>query len=133
MRDRLSSYARYRYSIQPQKLTFPVFYVATPSGGSQAVGNGPDPYPLSGGTWTQRQNAINVAFGEGAATLAYDGSGSDSCQVFSDVRIDGQQVGGGGQPQTESTTPQTVTQQIGGSRSRANEPEPADAHRPGRL
>ncbi len=99
-------------SIAPEKLTFPVFYVATPSGGSQVVDNGPSPYPLSGGQWTQRQNAVNVVFGEGTATLAYDGSGSGSCQVFFDVRVDGQQVGGG-QIQTDSTAPDQITQQIG--------------------
>ena len=57
-------------------------------------------------TRTQRQNAINVVFGEGTATLAYDGSGSGSCQVFFDIRVDGQQVGGG-RIQTDSTTPET--------------------------
>ena len=99
-------------SIQPGKLTFPVFYVATPAGGSQAVTNSQDPYPLSNGQWTQRKDAVNVVFGSGTATLAYDGSGSGSCQVFFDIRVDGQQVGGG-QLQTSSTTPEQVTQQIG--------------------
>jgi hypothetical protein len=99
-------------SIQPSKLTFPVFYVATPTGGSQAVTGGPDPYPLSGGQWTQGKDAVNVVFGSGTATLAYDGSGSGQCQVFFDIRIDGQQTGGG-QLQTDSTTPVQVTQQIG--------------------
>ena len=99
-------------SIQPGKLTFPVFYVATPAGGSQPVTNGQEPYPLSNGQWTQRKDAVNVVFGSGTATLAYDGSGSGSCQVFFDIRVDGQQVGGG-QLQTSSTTPEQVTQQIG--------------------
>ena len=101
-------------SIEPGKLTFPVMYVANPSGGSQAVTNGQEPYPLADGQWTQRQNAINVIFGESTGTLAYDGSGAGSCQVFFDVRLDGQQVGGG-QLQTDSTTPVQVTQQIGAS------------------
>jgi hypothetical protein len=99
-------------SIKPSKLAFPVFYVATPSGGSQDVTNGPDPYPISGGQWTQKANAINVVFSEATATLAYDGSGSGQCQVFFDLRIDGQQVGGG-QLQTGSTTPEQVSGQIG--------------------
>lgn len=99
-------------SIEPEKLTFPVFYTATPSGGSQVVSDGPDPYPLSDEQWTQRPNAVNVVFGEANATLAYDGSGSGSCQVYFDVRIDGQQVGGG-QLQTSSTTPEAVTQSLG--------------------
>lgn len=99
-------------SIEPLKLTFPVMYVAKPTGGSQAVTSGPDPYPISGGQWTQRAEAINILFGEGTATLAYDGSGSGRCEVFFDIRIDGQQLGGG-QLQTDSTTPVQVTQQIG--------------------
>ena len=99
-------------SIQPEKLTFPVMYVAEPTGGSQVVTSGPDPYPISGGQWTQRAEAINILFGEGTATLAYDGSGSGNCSVFFDIRIDGQQLGGG-QLQTDSTSPVQVTQQIG--------------------
>jgi hypothetical protein len=99
-------------SIEPSKLTFPVMYVANPTGGFQALTSGPDPYPLSGGQWAQRKNAVNVVFGEATGTLAYDGSGSGQCQVFFDVRIDGQQTGGG-QLQTDSTTPVQITQQIG--------------------
>ncbi len=99
-------------SIKPSRLTFPVFYAATPKGGSHEVTNGPDPYPISGGQWTQKAKAVNVVFSEATATLAYDGSGSGQCQVFFDLRIDGQQVGGG-QLQTGSTTPEQVTGQIG--------------------
>lgn len=99
-------------SIQPDKLTFPVFYVATPSGGSQAVSNNQEPYPLTNNQWTQGKDAVNVVFGASTATLAYDGSGSGSCQVFFDIRIDGQQVGGG-QVQTDSTTPVQVSADIG--------------------
>lgn len=61
-------------SIEPGKPTFPVFYVATPSGGSPDVTNGQDPYPLADGQSTQRKDAVNVVFGEGTATLTYDGS-----------------------------------------------------------
>ena len=101
-------------SIQPEKLTFPVMYVAEPTGGSQAVPAGaPEPYPLTGGQWTQRQDAVNVIFGSGTATLAYDsGSGAGNCSVFFDIRVDGQQAGGG-QAQTDSTTPVQVEAQIG--------------------
>ena len=60
-------------SIQPSKLTFPVMYVAQPTGGSQAVTDSQAPYPLTGAQWTQRKDAINVIFGEGTGTLAYDG------------------------------------------------------------
>ncbi len=121
-------------SIQPEKLTFPVMYVAEPAGGSQAVPAGaPEPYPLTGGQWTQRQDAVNVVFGSAAATLAYDGSGSGSCQVFFDVRVDGQQTGGG-QLQTDSTTPVEVERADRcRARSRADEPHPAHAHGPGGL
>ncbi len=104
-------------SIEPQKLTFPVFYTASPSGGSQPVTGGqPNPYPISGGQWTQRANAINVVFGEATATLAYDGTGSGSCQVFFDLRINGQQVGGG-QIQTNSPTLEQVTGELGAGTS----------------
>jgi hypothetical protein len=99
-------------SIEPSKLTFPVFYTAEANGGSQAVTNGPDPYPLTGSQWTQRKDAINVVFGAATATLAYDGSGSGSCQVFFDVRIDDQQLGGG-QLTTSSTSFEQVDGQIG--------------------
>ncbi len=100
-------------SIEPSKLTFPVFYTASPSGGSQPVTGGqPNPYPISGGRWTQRAHAVNVVFGEATATLAYDGTGSGSCQVFFDLRVDGQRAGGG-QLQTDSTTPEQVTQSLG--------------------
>jgi hypothetical protein len=99
-------------SIEPSKLTFPVFIVSEPTGGSQAVTGGPDPYPLSNAQWTQRKDAINVVFGSGVATLAYDGSGSGSCQVFFEVRVDGQQTGGG-QLSTSSTSFEEVTAQVG--------------------
>lgn len=100
-------------SIEPQKLTFPVFFTAEATGGSQAVPAGaPEPYPLSGSEWTQRADSINVVFGTAFGTLAYDGSGSGQCQVFMDVRVDGQQVGGG-QLQTDSTTPVEVSGQVG--------------------
>lgn len=99
-------------SIEPSKLTFPVFYVASPSGGSQDVTGGPDPYPIADNQWTQGPGQINVVFGEATGTLAYDGSGSGFCQVFFDIRIDGQQLGGG-QIETESTTPEQVSQSLG--------------------
>lgn len=99
-------------AVTPSKLKFPVFYVASPSGGSQPVTSSTAPYPITGGHWTQGPEQINVIFGEGTATLAYDGSGSGSCQAFFDVRLDGQQVGGG-QLQTSSTTPEQVSQSLG--------------------
>lgn len=100
-------------SIQPSKLTFPVYYAASPSGGSRTVPAGaPTPYPVSGGRWTQAADAINVLFGEATATLAYDGAGSGSCQLFFDIRIDGQQLGGD-QFSTDSTAPVRISRSIG--------------------
>lgn len=99
-------------SIEPSKLTVPVQYVADPTGGSQAVTSGPDPYPLSGATWTQEPRQVQVIFGEAAATLAYDGSGSGSCQVYFDIRLDGRQIGGG-QLSTDSATPVEVSASLG--------------------
>ena len=65
----------------------------SPSSGSAPVTNGPDPYPISKGSWTQEPGEINVIFGAADATLAYDGSGNGACEVYFDIRINGQQVG----------------------------------------
>jgi hypothetical protein len=99
-------------SVAPSNLQFPVYFVASPTGGSAPVTDGPDPYPLADGNWVQKPGEINVVFGGAAATLAYDGSGSGSCRVFFEVTLNGQQVGGG-EVATESTTPQQVEQSIG--------------------
>ncbi len=100
-------------SIAPQKLTFPVFYVAEPSGGSSPVSPGqPQPYPLEGAAWEQLPGAVQVVFGEADATIAYDGDGSGQCQVYFDIRLNGQQVGGG-QLSTGSTTPEQMTASLG--------------------
>lgn len=94
------------------KMKFPVYFVKSPTGGSAQVTTSPSPYPLDDATWTQNPGAINVIFGAATATLAYDGSGSGSCQVYFDVRLNGQQVGGG-QLQTDSLTPAEIDQSIG--------------------
>jgi hypothetical protein len=99
-------------AVAPSNLEFPVFYAASPKGGSAAVTEGPDPYPLSNSTWTQNPGQIEVIFGAATATLAYDGSGSGSCQLFFEVNVNGQQVGGG-QLSTGSTTPERVEQTVG--------------------
>jgi hypothetical protein len=98
--------------VAPSNLEFPVFYAASPRGGSAPVTDGLAPYPIDDSTWTQNPGEIEVVFGGAAATLAYDGSGSGSCQVFFEVNLNGQQVGGGG-ISTESTTLQQVEQSIG--------------------
>ncbi len=99
-------------AVTPGNLQFPVFLAANPTGGSAPVTNGPDPYPLNGATWTQSPGQIQVVFGAGAAQLAYDGSGAGSCQIFFEVSLNGQQVGGG-QLSTDSTTLTRVEQSIG--------------------
>lgn len=99
-------------AVAPSNLEFPVFIAATPSGGSVPVTGGPDPYPLANGTWTQKPGQIQVLFGAGAATLAYDDSGSGSCRVFFEIGLNDQQVGGG-ELSTSSTTPTRVEQSIG--------------------
>lgn len=99
-------------AVAPSNLEFPVFYAASPSGGSAAVTEGPDPYPIADSTWTQNPGEIEVVFGGAAATLAYDGSGSGSCRVFFEVNLNGQQVGGG-EISTSSTSLEQIEQGIG--------------------
>lgn len=99
-------------AVAPSNLEFPVFYAASPRGGSAAVTEGPDPYPLSDSTWNQNPGQIEVVFGEAVGTLAYDESGSGSCRVFLEVNLNGQQVGGG-EISTGSTTLQRVAQSVG--------------------
>jgi hypothetical protein len=100
-------------AVAPSNLQFPVFYAASPSGGSVALTTGePVPYPIANSTWTQYPGQIEVVFGGAAATLAYDGSGNGSCQVFFEINLNGKQVGGG-EVSTSSTTLQQVEQNVG--------------------
>ncbi len=100
-------------AVAPSNLQFPVFVVASPSGGSASVVSGePVAYPIAGNTWTQRPGEINVVFGGATATLAYAGSGAGSCRVFFEINLNGQQVGGG-EAFTSSTTLQRVEQSVG--------------------
>lgn len=99
-------------AVAPSNLQFPVFYTASPGGGSAPVTEGPDLYPIGGGTWTQQPGEIDVVFGAATATLAYDGSGSGSCQVFFALDLNDQQAGGG-EVSTSSTTPEPVERSIG--------------------
>lgn len=117
--------------VAPSNLEFPVFYAASPSGGSAPVTEGPDPYPIDDGTWTQEPGEIDVVFGAAVATLAYDESGSGSCRVFFDLRLDGQQVGGG-EVSTESTTPQQVEQSLG-AQPQVDPTEPTENHLTARI
>ena len=90
-------------AVAPSNLQFPVFYAASPSGGSVPVTDGLSPYPIADNTWAQNPGQIEVVFGSAAATLAYDGSGPGSCRVFFEVTLNGRQVGGG-EVSTESTS-----------------------------
>lgn len=99
-------------AVAPSNLQFPVFYAASPAGGSASITEGPTPYPLANDTWTQSPGQIEVIFGGATATLAYDGSGSGSCQLGIEVFLNGQQVGGGGFS-TGSTTLEPIEQGIG--------------------
>jgi hypothetical protein len=99
-------------AVAPSNLEFPVFYAASPTGGSALVTEGSDPYPLADSTWTQNPGQIEVVFGGAAATLAYDGSGSGSCQLFFEINVNGQQAGGG-RLSTGSTTLEQIEQPVG--------------------
>ncbi len=99
-------------AVAPSNLQFPVFYVASPTGGSAPVTGGPEPYPLADGTWVQKPGEIDVIFGAALATLAYDESGPGSCRVYFEINLNGQQVGGG-EVSTGSTTLQQVEQNVG--------------------
>lgn len=99
-------------AVNPSNLQFPVFYAASPTGGSVPVTSGPDPYPVTDSTWTQKPGEIDVVFGGAVATIAYDNSGPGSCRVFFEVSLNGQQVGGG-EVSTNSTTLQQVEQNVG--------------------
>lgn len=100
-------------AVGPSSLQFPVFYATSPNGGAAPVTSGPDPYPLTGGTWMQQPGEIDVIFGAAAATIAYDESGAGACRVFFEVNLNDQQIGGG-EVSTGSTTPQRVEQSVGG-------------------
>lgn len=111
-RRAVASRAIAKEAVTPGKMSFPVHFVAEASGGSAPVTSGPTDYPIDGNTWTQHPGSINVVFGEATATLAYDGSGSGACEVYFDIRENGQQVGGGNL-RTDSTSPTEVTGSLG--------------------
>jgi hypothetical protein len=101
-------------AVTPANLQFPVFFAASPLGGSAAVpGNQLTPYPLSDSTWTQKPGQLNVVFGGAVGTLAYDESkGGGSCQVEYRISVNGKESGGGGLS-TNSTSLQQVEQTVG--------------------
>ncbi len=102
-------------AVAPSNLQFPVYFAASPVGGSLPVPAGePVPYSVSDSTWAQNPGQLNVLFGGAAGTLARaEGSGED-CRVFFDIRVNGQQTGGG-ELSTSSTDPVQVERSVGAS------------------
>ena len=49
-------------AVGPNKMKFPVHYVASPTGGSADVTNNADPFPLQGASWSQGPGEINVVY-----------------------------------------------------------------------
>ncbi len=102
-------------AIAPSNLQFPVFFTASPVGGSLPVPTGePVAYPLSDPTWVQKPGQIVVIFGGAAATIARAENGGEDCRVFFDIRVNGQQTGGG-ELSTGSTAPVSVERGVGAS------------------
>jgi hypothetical protein len=102
-------------AVAPSNLQFPVFYAASPQGGSLPVPNGePVDYPLSNASWTQNPGQIEVLFGGAAGTIARDENSGEDCRVFFDIGVNGKQTGGG-ELSTGSTTPEHVERSIGAS------------------
>ena len=102
-------------AIAPSNLQFPLYFAASPVGGSLPVPVGePVSYPLSDSSWAQKPGQLNVVFGGAVGTLARaEGSGED-CRVFFEIRVNGQQTGGG-ELSTSSTTPVSVERSVGAS------------------
>lgn len=102
-------------AVAPSNLQFPVFFAASPTGGSLPVQSGqPVDYPLSNATWTQNPGQLAVVFGGTVGTLARaEGSGED-CRVFFELRVNGRQTGGG-EISTGSTSPVQVEGTVGAS------------------
>ena len=107
-------------AVAPSNLQFPVYFAASPTGGSLPVPSGESvPYPVSDSTWLQKPGQLNVLFGGAAGTLARDENSGEACRVFFEIRVNGRQTGGG-ELSTNSTSPEQVEQQcrrLAGNRS----------------
>lgn len=103
-------------AVTPANLQFPVFFAASPVGGSLPLPTTgePVPYPLSDFTWTQKPGQLNVVFGGAVATLARTENSGEDCRVFFDLRVNGEQTGGG-ELSTSSTDPVRVERSVGAS------------------
>jgi hypothetical protein len=119
-------------AVAPANLQFPLYFPASPQGGSAPVpGNEPVAYPLSDSTWTQGPGQLNVVFGSAAATLAYDEEGAGSCRVQFEINLNGRQVGGG-ELSTGSTTLDRVEQSVG-AQPEIDPPAPVTNHLTARI
>jgi hypothetical protein len=102
-------------AVAPSNLQFPVFFAASPAGGSLPVPSGePVAYPLGDSTWTQKPGQIVVIFGGAVGTIARAENSGEDCRVFFDIRVNGQQTGGG-ELSTSSTTPERIERSVGAS------------------
>jgi len=103
-------------AVAPSNLQFPVYFTASPVGGSLPVPPGGQPvdYPISDSTWTQGPGQLAVVFGGTVGTLARDESAGEDCRVFFEVRVNGRQTGGG-EMSTGSTAPVQVEGSVGAS------------------
>lgn len=102
-------------AISSANLQFPVFFAASPVGGSLPVPGGePVPYPLSDSTWTQKPGQLNVIFGGATGTISRVENSGEDCRVFFDIRVNGEQTGGG-ELSTNSTTSVAVERSVGAS------------------
>ena len=102
-------------AIAPSNLQFPVYFAASPVGGSLPVPSGePVAYPLSDSSWTQKPGQLDVIFGGAVGTIARADNSGEDCRVFFDVRVNGQQTGGG-ELSTNSTVPAHVERSVGAS------------------
>ncbi len=102
-------------AIAPSDLQFPVYFAASPVGGSLPVPNGePVPYQLGDSSWSQKPGQLNVIFGGATGTIARAENSGEDCRVFFDIRVNGQQTGSG-ELSTNSTTPVRVERSVGAS------------------
>ncbi len=74
----------------------------------------PVAYPVSDSSWSQKPGQLNVIFGGAVGTIARDEGSGEDCRVFFDIRVNGQQTGGG-ELSTGSTTPVQVERSVGAS------------------
>jgi hypothetical protein len=102
-------------AIAPSNLQFPVYFAASPVGGSLPVPGGePVAYPLTDSGWSQKPGQLNVIFGGAVGTIARVENSGEDCRVFFDIRVNGEQTGGG-ELSTSSTAPTRVERSVGAS------------------